>query len=1084
MTDMFPSETRSVFRRCEKGRIYFMKSMKRRLLSLFMAMVMVLSLAPGALAEDNEPLPGEGSHKHVWDEGSVVKEATCTEEGSLEKHCTVEGCMEITSETIPVIDHDYVWQHNEYEHYQECSMCGDIISTSSGAHTYTNGVCSVCGREEPSAELNIVVSPKTLTLRPGETGKVTASVTPSGTSVSWESSDPTVAAVSANGVVTALKTGSATITAWAGGGQVGDTCVVTVSNSQRIVISAPGSSHTISTVGGYLQLTATVTVDGVEVSNPDVVWSSSNSAVAEVNSDGYVRAVTNGAATITATIAGTTIRDTWVVNVSNPLTISPASIRLGAYNARDTLTAYFNGTRITSDSVSWSCGTSGMMTNSYITIDNNKNGTATVTALATTPSTGTTVTAAYRDSNGSVYYATATVVVTFSAYNVANATVYTSNSGYNLNDPDDVGGRSIISQLESYFSTTSSRYYGLESVEFANRSDTYGSLNVTTGTRYYVNSTSTAGRYPLSGVVFTPTSKTGTATFSLTAYVYYDRYGYSPTPVSCTITFRVAEGTVSGGDVLYTASVGDTVYFNSGDFADFWDDNYPGGTLESVRFSVSGGTLRDYDGKTVGSKECYANPRSGQIDLSGVYFEPNSSNKKAGTIRFSFTATGYARNSNRTTTRTGTVSIVYLSGSPKDISYSVTTNGSVNLKASDFTAAYREATGNTAPTGMTIVFQSVPRNGTLTYTDSSRSNRPSVRLTSSNIKSYSFTTRSTGSNQIADVSYTGSSGSDTIEYTAYSGNTPQFTGKVVFNGTVAAPTNIAVAFTSTNGSPATFTSAAFTTANANVMARASRVRFTAPGNGSLLLNGAATAVGVDIYPSNLGSVSYRPKAGFNGTDKCLFMVYDAGNTLIGSGTVSLLVQGNAGSTTTTPTTPGAASISQFKDVPATAWYRTELIDLLSKGIVKGKSATSFAPMDKVTYGEALKMVLVAAGHTAQEATGKDWAINYKNLAVKNNWISNDIVLSDPISRNAMAELTAKVLGVPESSAASPFADNANKYAVALYYTTPQIFKGDNATGKLLFKVNDPLLRQEVCAVIYRVNQYYASMNSNQMPDGI
>ena len=36
-----------------------MKSLKRRLLSLFLAMVMVLSLAPGALAVDEVQQPGD-----------------------------------------------------------------------------------------------------------------------------------------------------------------------------------------------------------------------------------------------------------------------------------------------------------------------------------------------------------------------------------------------------------------------------------------------------------------------------------------------------------------------------------------------------------------------------------------------------------------------------------------------------------------------------------------------------------------------------------------------------------------------------------------------------------------------------------------------------------------------------------------------------------------------------------------------------------------------------------------------------------------------------------------------------------------
>ena len=38
----------------------------------------------------------------------------------------------------------------------------------------------------------------------------------------------------------------------------------------------------------------------------------------------------------------------------------------------------------------------------------------------------------------------------------------------------------------------------------------------------------------------------------------------------------------------------------------------------------------------------------------------------------------------------------------------VGTNGSVSFSASDFNAAYKEATGSSAPSNMTIVFQGVP----------------------------------------------------------------------------------------------------------------------------------------------------------------------------------------------------------------------------------------------------------------------------------------------------------------------------------------------------------------------------------------
>lgn len=193
-----------------------------------------------------------------------------------------------------------------------------------------------------------------------------------------------------------------------------------------------------------------------------------------------------------------------------PLTISPSSTRLTAYGAKDTLTARFNGTAISADYVSWTCSNGNTAGNSYINLSNNRNGTATVTALANTGASGTTVTATY-EYNGVKYSASATVIVNFSAYNAATATVYTSSSSYNLDDPDDEGGKSIIDQLESYFNSNSSRYYGLDSVVFNSVSDTYGKLSASTSRTYYVEGRSTSSSYDLASVYFTPAP---------------DRYGY------------------------------------------------------------------------------------------------------------------------------------------------------------------------------------------------------------------------------------------------------------------------------------------------------------------------------------------------------------------------------------------------------------------------------------------------------------------------------------------------------------------------------------------------------------------------------
>ena len=77
----------------------------------------------------------------------------------------------------------------------------------------------------------INISPATVNIGVGETQKLTAVVTPTGSNlaIKWTSSDEEVATVNASGIVTAVAVGTATITASAEGATEG-TCAVTVSN--------------------------------------------------------------------------------------------------------------------------------------------------------------------------------------------------------------------------------------------------------------------------------------------------------------------------------------------------------------------------------------------------------------------------------------------------------------------------------------------------------------------------------------------------------------------------------------------------------------------------------------------------------------------------------------------------------------------------------------------------------------------------------------------------------------------------------------------------------------------------------------
>lgn len=680
----------------------------------------------------------------------------------------------------------------------------------------------------------------------------------------------------------------------------------------------------------------------------------------------------------------------------------------------------------------------------------------------------TTLTVTVKQNN--VEVGSASVDITVGQNGLQPFVTVSGDTDYLFSDRDSLNQNSVVSQIESMVSNSSGRR--LYSVVFSNVDSTCGNLSATRNGTYYADGvpTSTGGR--LSDIVFSP-RQNGKATFSFNAYYSLNGAVQNYTPLSGVLTIEVKDS-VSTGDITYTASIGDDVPFDIGDFEDFYYTKTSRGTLDRVTFTMpSGGYLySDRSRLSASNATCYVSPRSTENDLGSVYFSPSGTTaSKAGTVRVSFTAYG-----NRTNV-SGTVAITYLNGAAKDISYS-TVGGSVTLDPQDFIDAYKEVTGKTAPSNLTIQFQEVPANGTLTYTGGSRD----VDLTKSNVRSNKYSTKTTGTYRLNQLTYTGTKGKDTVAYIAYNGSTAQFTGNVVFNGTAAVPTDVVVTYGSTGGQAVVFSQNDFIRAN-SVMSNAVKVRFVTPANGTLTMNGSSAA-GIDVATSLLGSVTYKPKAGFNNnTDRITFVAYDSRNQLVASGSVNITVVGNT-STTTTP--GGVTDVSQFKDVSANAWYRNDLDTLVKAGVITGKGEGKFDPKGTVTYGEALKMVLEACNHTATVGTGSQWAINYKNLAVSRGWISSSIDLNAPITRNATAELAAKVMGVAPATSGSPFADEANAYAVALYYTNPQIFVGSTNPngGKPLFENNKPLLREQVCAVICRVRTYNAQQTTDTMPDGI
>ena len=155
--------------------------------------------------------------------------------------------------------------------------------------------------------------------------------------MTWKSSDAAVATVDANGKVTAVKAGEATITVTTEDGGKTATCKVTV---QPKLVSEITLAALAIYVGESKAITATVKPD--DATNKELTWKSSDTAVATVDATGKVTGKKTGSATITATAQdGSGVSGSCTVTVLSPVkkvTVTPATLTLGQ-NKSYTLTA-------------------------------------------------------------------------------------------------------------------------------------------------------------------------------------------------------------------------------------------------------------------------------------------------------------------------------------------------------------------------------------------------------------------------------------------------------------------------------------------------------------------------------------------------------------------------------------------------------------------------------------------------------------------------------------------------------------------------------------------------------------------------
>ena len=237
---------------------------------------------------------------------------------------------------------------------------------------------------------SLTLNKTVLPLQPKKTEKLTATVSPSDAdnkTVKWTTSNSAVATVNSNGKVTAKGKGTAIIKATAADGSGENaTCKVTVVTPKRSVSSVTLNKRSLTMQVGKTQ-TLSVTVKPTNADIRNVIWTSSNTKVATVDSKGKVKAIGKGTATITATAAdGSGKNAACKVTVVKKI-VTGVTIKCKANTVKVkktlTLTATVKPTNADINGVTWKSSNTKVAT-----VDSNgkvcgiKKGTVTITATA------------------------------------------------------------------------------------------------------------------------------------------------------------------------------------------------------------------------------------------------------------------------------------------------------------------------------------------------------------------------------------------------------------------------------------------------------------------------------------------------------------------------------------------------------------------------------------------------------------------------------------------------------------------------------------------------------------------------------
>ena len=158
----------------------------------------------------------------------------------------------------------------------------------------------------------------------------------------------------------------------------------------------------------------------------------------------------------------------------------------------------------------------------------------------------------------------------------------------------------------------------------------------------------------------------------------------------------------------------------------------------------------------------------------------------------------------------------------------------------------------------------------------------------------------------------------------------------------------------------------------------------------------------------------------------------------------------------------------FSDVPEDSWFYTDVMTLAESGVIGGYPDGTYRPTKKVTTGEALKMILLAAGYPEPEPAASHWARGYLNFAIEQGFLTRYEDISDldvNMTRGLVAKLAANALGLSDPGTYGTFTDTDSPYVEALCAAG---IVGGYPDGT--YRPGASISRAEIAAIVNRIYQ--------------